>query len=165
MLHQTNISVPLAATISACLSCIVTILLTRTWTLRKKPTPKQQRSSMSAAELSPNKKDPYSAEPRQGYCNFAMWTIRGAHHLVLCFAGFTAYTCILLKLLLDYCRYLSWDDYFMSVAFLSAQRSKDPNKQVMHAQCALTSPCRSLLLACLRWMNIMVRNGSSLLCL
>ncbi|KAL0044201.1 hypothetical protein WJX82_003932 [Trebouxia sp. C0006] len=25
--------------------------------------------------------------------------------------------------------YLSWDDYFMSVAFLSAQRSKDPNKQ------------------------------------
>ena len=27
-------------------------------------------------------------------------------------------------------RYLRWDDYFMSVAFLSAQRSKDPNKQV-----------------------------------
>ena len=27
-------------------------------------------------------------------------------------------------------KYLSWDDYFMSVAFLSAQRSKDPNKQV-----------------------------------
>ena len=26
--------------------------------------------------------------------------------------------------------YLSWDDYFMSIAFLSAQRSKDPNKQV-----------------------------------
>lgn len=26
-------------------------------------------------------------------------------------------------------RYLSWDDYFMAVAFLSAQRSKDPNKQ------------------------------------
>jgi dCMP deaminase len=26
--------------------------------------------------------------------------------------------------------YLPWDDYFMSVAFLSAQRSKDPNKQV-----------------------------------
>ncbi|KAL4433212.1 hypothetical protein ABPG77_003260 [Micractinium sp. CCAP 211/92] len=25
--------------------------------------------------------------------------------------------------------YLSWDDYFMAVAFLSAQRSKDPNKQ------------------------------------
>lgn len=27
-------------------------------------------------------------------------------------------------------RYLNWDDYFMSVAFLSSQRSKDPNKQV-----------------------------------
>lgn len=27
------------------------------------------------------------------------------------------------------CSYLSWDDYFMAVAFLSAQRSKDPNKQ------------------------------------
>lgn len=27
-------------------------------------------------------------------------------------------------------RYLSWDDYFMAVAFLSAQRSKDPHKQV-----------------------------------
>ena len=27
-------------------------------------------------------------------------------------------------------KYLCWDDYFMSVAFLSAQRSKDPNKQV-----------------------------------
>lgn len=26
--------------------------------------------------------------------------------------------------------YLSWDDYFMAVAFLSAQRSKDPNRQV-----------------------------------
>jgi len=26
--------------------------------------------------------------------------------------------------------YLSWDDYFMSVAFLSSLRSKDPNKQV-----------------------------------
>jgi deoxycytidylate deaminase len=28
------------------------------------------------------------------------------------------------------CRYLSWDDYFMAVAFLSSQRSKDPAKQV-----------------------------------
>ena len=27
-------------------------------------------------------------------------------------------------------RYLNWDEYFMAVAFLSAQRSKDPNKQV-----------------------------------
>lgn len=26
--------------------------------------------------------------------------------------------------------YLSWDEYFMGVAFLSAQRSKDPNTQV-----------------------------------
>eukprot|EP00775_Hariotina_reticulata_P011791 gene11791-11936_t len=30
--------------------------------------------------------------------------------------------------------YLSWDDYFMAVAFLSAERSKDPNKQVVHAE-------------------------------
>lgn len=28
------------------------------------------------------------------------------------------------------CSYLSWDDYFIALAFLSAQRSKDPNKQV-----------------------------------
>ncbi|GAB2216417.1 hypothetical protein Droror1_Dr00024190 [Drosera rotundifolia] len=27
-------------------------------------------------------------------------------------------------------RYLSWDDYFLAIAFLSAQRSKDPNRQV-----------------------------------
>ena len=27
--------------------------------------------------------------------------------------------------------YLSWEDYFMSVAFLSAMRSKDPSTQVM----------------------------------
>ncbi|KAI3859413.1 hypothetical protein MKX03_013780 [Papaver bracteatum] len=27
-------------------------------------------------------------------------------------------------------RYLSWDDYFMALAFLSAKRSKDPNRQV-----------------------------------
>ena len=27
-------------------------------------------------------------------------------------------------------RYLHWDDYFMAVAFLSAERSKDPSKQV-----------------------------------
>ncbi|CAM8878342.1 unnamed protein product [Rhodiola kirilowii] len=26
--------------------------------------------------------------------------------------------------------YLSWDDYFMAIAFLSAQRSKDPRRQV-----------------------------------
>ena len=26
--------------------------------------------------------------------------------------------------------YLSWDEYFMAVAFLSAQRSKDPATQV-----------------------------------
>nr|ADE77385.1 unknown [Picea sitchensis] len=26
--------------------------------------------------------------------------------------------------------YLSWDDYFMAIAFHSAQRSKDPNRQV-----------------------------------
>lgn len=26
--------------------------------------------------------------------------------------------------------YLSWEDYFMAVAFLSAQRSKDPRTQV-----------------------------------
>ena len=26
--------------------------------------------------------------------------------------------------------YLQWEDYFMAVAFLSAQRSKDPNSQV-----------------------------------
>ena len=29
--------------------------------------------------------------------------------------------------------YLSWEDYFMSVAFLSAMRSKDPATQVMEA--------------------------------
>jgi hypothetical protein len=50
-------------------------------------------------------------------------------------------------------RYLSWDDYFMAVAFLSAQRSKDPNKQVQRRtrDCtagmqggapALLAPCR-----------------------
>ncbi|XP_065041864.1 uncharacterized protein LOC135675535 isoform X2 [Musa acuminata AAA Group] len=26
--------------------------------------------------------------------------------------------------------YISWDDYFMAIAFLSAQRSKDPSRQV-----------------------------------
>ena len=31
-----------------------------------------------------------------------------------------------------HCRFLSWDDYFMAVAFLSSQRSKDPNKQVTY---------------------------------
>ncbi len=33
--------------------------------------------------------------------------------------------------------YLSWEDYFMAIAFLSAQRSKDPNSQV--SKCVLTS--------------------------
>lgn len=27
--------------------------------------------------------------------------------------------------------YLQWEEYFMAVAFLSAQRSKDPNSQVL----------------------------------
>ena len=35
--------------------------------------------------------------------------------------------CAKLQLLI---RSLSWDDYFMALAFLSAERSKDPNKQV-----------------------------------
>ncbi|CAN0905964.1 Deoxycytidylate deaminase [Linum grandiflorum] len=30
-------------------------------------------------------------------------------------------------------RYLSWDDYFMAIAFLSAERSKDPNRQQVGA--------------------------------
>ena len=38
--------------------------------------------------------------------------------------------------------YLSWDDYFMSVAFLSALRSKDPNKQV---GAVITGPDRIIL--------------------
>lgn len=47
-------------------------------------------------------------------------------------------------------RYLSWDDYFMALAFLSAERSKDPNKQVsadrpvtLHdaAQADVLQPC------------------------
>ncbi len=32
-------------------------------------------------------------------------------------------------------RYLSWDDYFIALAFLSSQRSKDPNKQVLAWPC------------------------------
>lgn len=36
---------------------------------------------------------------------------------------------LMCALLPSLCSYLSWDDYFMAVAFLSAQRSKDPNKQ------------------------------------
>jgi len=38
--------------------------------------------------------------------------------------------------------YLSWDDYFMALAFLSAQRSKDPNKQV---GACIVSPDRIIL--------------------
>lgn len=40
--------------------------------------------------------------------------------------------CAILKPLpcISFTRYLEWDDYFMALAFLSAQRSKDPNKQV-----------------------------------
>jgi len=45
------------------------------------------------------------------------------------------------------CRYLSWDDYFIALAFLSAQRSKDPNKQVSMAPALIpTSGCG--ILAC-----------------
>ncbi|KAK4350626.1 hypothetical protein RND71_029939 [Anisodus tanguticus] len=35
-------------------------------------------------------------------------------------------------------RYLSWDDYFMAIAFLSAERSKDPNRQVSQSPLELT---------------------------
>lgn len=38
--------------------------------------------------------------------------------------------------------YLSWDDYFMALAFLSAQRSKDPSKQV---GACIVSPARIIL--------------------
>ena len=45
---------------------------------------------------------------------------------------FTQLLFLLLKSLslLFLCSYLSWDEYFMSVAFLSAMRSKDPRRQV-----------------------------------
>lgn len=33
--------------------------------------------------------------------------------------------------------YISWDEYFMAVAFLSAQRSKDPSSQVVNARNAI----------------------------
>jgi hypothetical protein len=42
------------------------------------------------------------------------------------------------------CRHLVWDDYFMAVAFLSAQRSKDPNKQV----CLHKVACRARVASC-----------------
>ncbi|CAL9239146.1 unnamed protein product [Arabidopsis halleri] len=35
--------------------------------------------------------------------------------------------------------YLSWDDYFMAIAFLSAERSKDPNRQV--GACLVSQNC------------------------
>ncbi|KAG5523102.1 hypothetical protein RHGRI_035042 [Rhododendron griersonianum] len=35
--------------------------------------------------------------------------------------------------------YLSWDDYFMAIAFLSAERSKDPNRQLV-----VTSSCQGI---------------------
>lgn len=41
------------------------------------------------------------------------------------------------------CSYLSWDDYFMAIAFLSAQRSKDPNKQVSHHRNFKYTPLKS----------------------
>lgn len=44
------------------------------------------------------------------------------------FSHFPGYWCLHLMILLI--RYLSWDDYFMALAFLSAKRSKDPNRQV-----------------------------------
>ena len=43
---------------------------------------------------------------------------------------------------LSHLSYLSWDDYFMALAFLSAQRSKDPNKQV---GACIVSPDRIIL--------------------
>lgn len=41
-------------------------------------------------------------------------------------------------------QYLSWEDYFMAVAFLSAQRSKDPNKQVRR-------PCSAAAVYAVAW--------------
>ena len=49
-------------------------------------------------------------------------------------------------------RYLSWDDYFMALAFLSAERSKDPNKQVRarlpDVPCCLPTPTRGAVRYC-----------------
>jgi len=39
--------------------------------------------------------------------------------------------------------YLSWDEYFMGVAFLSAQRSKDPNTQV--GACIVDAPSKRII--------------------
>lgn len=54
--------------------------------------------------------------------------------------------------------YLEWPEYFMAVAFLSAQRSKDPNSQVRALSgrmcCVPTCSCLSVkvIIRCLRYL-------------
>ena len=42
--------------------------------------------------------------------------------------------------------YISWDEYFMGVAILAAQRSKDPNTQV--GACIVIRSYPSVIMAC-----------------
>lgn len=69
--------------------------------------------------------DPFQREPRAG------WVATGLDATVCSVAcrsvHINSHACYL-----TFSSYLNWDDYFMSVAFLSSQRSKDPHKQVGH---------------------------------
>lgn len=49
---------------------------------------------------------------------------------------------------------MSWDDYFMAIAFLSARRSKDPNRQVQDLSKLLPIPLTSFSLQTVLIMQV-----------
>ena len=61
--------------------------------------------------------------------------------------------------------YISWDEYFMGVALLSAKRSKDPNTQV---GCCIVSKDNKILsmgynglpMGCLLYTSVIVRESN-----
>ena len=89
---------------------------------KKKQFP-QTHNGVVSTKASPNPFDPSKRKESVWFCFFQFhvdFPQCFILHLLFAFRNFI------------YFRYLSWDDYFMAIAFLSAERSKDPNRQVIH---------------------------------
>lgn len=81
------------------------------------------------------KPDPFAAAPRNGYAvllgqRLLPWPFAAAPGAIGISNPSRSVPCSTPQsACMRSCRYLTWEEYFMAVAFLSAQRSKDPNKQ------------------------------------
>ena len=93
---------------------------------------KQHQSSSKSVQL-PSTRSPFDPSKRLGFVFISPFFLFFNFFILfyLMISNFAIVNCLLLITNRKCHSYLSWDDYFMAIAFLSAQRSKDPNRQVV----------------------------------